>query len=80
MCVEVWFSQIWSHMVQLNLNFTHECGYTRARTRFTRVKVYNVECIFFIARGFVVCTDAIKQSWHTKLAPHEQTHHDRTFS
>ena len=41
-------------MVQLNLNFTHACWYTSACTRFTRVKVYNVECIFFVARGFVV--------------------------
>ena len=41
-------------MVQFNLNFTHACGYMCARTCFTRVKVYNVECIFFVARGFLV--------------------------
>ena len=57
-------------MVQLNLNFIHT--HTHARTRFTRVKVYNVECIFFVARGFIVCTRVIK-SWHTRYAPHEQT-------
>ena len=33
--------------VQLNLNFTHVCGYMCAWTRFAHVKVYNVECIFF---------------------------------
>ena len=67
-------------MVQLNLNFTHACGYTHTRTRFTQVKVYNVECIFFVARGFVVRTRANKQLWHTRYAPHEQTHHKRMFS
>ena len=60
-------------MVKLNLNFTHACGYTRERTCLTQVKVYNVECIFFVARGFVVRTHAIKQSWHTRHAPHNQT-------
>ena len=49
-------------MVQLNVNFTYACEYMRARTRFTRVKIYNVECIFFIARGFFVCTCAITSS------------------
>ena len=53
---------------------------TRAHTRFTQVKFYNVECIFIFAHGFVVHTHAIKQSWHTRHAPHEQTHHERTFS
>ena len=52
----------------------------RARTCFTRVKVYNVECIFFVARGFIVRTRAIKQSWHTRHTPHEQTRHERTFN
>ena len=28
-----------NHVVQLNLNFMHACGYTRARIHFTRVKV-----------------------------------------
>ena len=67
-------------MVQLNLNLTHVCGYTCARTCFTPVKVYNVECIFFVARGFVVHIHAIKQSWHTRHAPHEQTQHECMFS
>ena len=49
------------HTVQLNLNFTHACGYTQARTRFSCVKVYNVECIYFVACRFVVRTRAIKQ-------------------
>ena len=49
-----------------------------AHTHFTRVKVYNVECIFFIARGFVVRTHAIKQLWYTRHAPHEQTCHEQT--
>ena len=60
--------------------WVHACGYTRASTRFTRVKVYNMACIFFVARGFVVRTCAIKHSWHTRHAPHEQTRHERTFS
>ena len=49
------------HTVQLNLNFTHACGYTQACTRFSCVKVYNVECIYFVACRFVVRTRAIKQ-------------------
>ena len=49
-------------MVQLNLNFTHVCGYMHARTCFTRVKIYNVECILFAPHSFVVRTCAIKQS------------------
>ena len=49
------------YTVQLNLNFTHACKYMHARTHFTCIKVYNVECIFFVARGFVMCTRAIKQ-------------------
>ena len=55
--------------------------YTRVhvRTRFIQIKVYNVECIF-VARGFVMCTRAIKQLWDTRHAPHEQTHHEHTFS
>ena len=56
------------------------CGYTLARTHFTRVKVYNVECIFFVIRRFVVRTHVIKQSWHTRPAPHEQTRHERMFN
>ena len=68
------------HTVQLILNLIHACGYTRASTRFTRVKVYNMACIFLVARGFVVRTCAIKHSWHTRHAPHEQTRHKRTFS
>ena len=66
--------------VQLNLNFTHTCGYTCACTCFMQVKVYNVEYIFFVARGFVMRTRAIKQSWLTRSAPHEQTCHERTLS
>ena len=34
--------------------------YTRVHTRFTRAKVYNVECIFLVAHGFVMHTHAIK--------------------
>ena len=44
------------------------------------LKVYNVECIFFVACGFVMRTRAVKQSWHTRLAPHEETRHECTFS
>ena len=49
-------------MVQLNVNFTHACEYMRARTHFKCVKIYNVECIFFIAHGFFVRTCAITSS------------------
>ena len=52
----------------------------RGRTRFMRVKVYNLKCIFFVARRFVVHTRAIKQPWQTRHAPHEQTRHECTFS
>ena len=67
-------------MVQLSLNFTHMCGYTYARTRFVRVKVYNLECILLVACGFVVHTLAIKHLWHTRCAPHEQPRHEHTLS
>ena len=40
--------------VQLNLNLTHACGHTRVPARFMHVKVYNLACISFDARGFVV--------------------------
>ena len=65
-------------MVQLSLNFTQACGYTRARTHFARVKVYNLECIFLVACSFVVRTCVIKHSTHTRCAPHEQTRHEHT--
>ena len=39
----------------------------RAQTHFARVKVYNLECIFLVARGFVMHTCAIKHLWHTNL-------------
>ena len=61
--------------VQLSSNFTHVCVYMCAWTRFTHVKVYNLECIFLITRGFVMRTCAIKHSWHTRHAPHKQTRH-----
>ena len=51
-----------------------------ASTCFTQVKVYNVECIFFVVHRFVLCTRVIKQSWQTKHASHEQTRHERTLS
>ena len=47
-----------ANTVQLNLNVTHGCGYMCARTHFMRVKVDNVECIFFVARRFVMRTCA----------------------
>ena len=40
-------------MVQLNYRRVH------AHTRFTQVKVYTVECIFFVACEFVVHTHEI---------------------
>ena len=52
----------------------HACGYTGAHMCFMRVKVYNVECIFFVARGFVVRTRVIQQSWRTRHAPQKQTY------
>ena len=64
------------HTVQLSLNFTHVCGYMRPQTRFSHVKVNNLECIFLIACGFVMRTHAIKHLWHTKRAPLEQTRHE----
>ena len=67
-------------MVQLNLNITHTCKYMRACTHFTCAKVYNVESSVFVACGFVMHTHAIKQSWHTRNAPHEQTHHEHMLS
>ena len=50
----------------------------RAYTHFSHVKIYNMECIFFVACEFVVRIRAIKQSWHTRNAPQEQTRHEHT--
>ena len=69
-----------SCMVQLNLNLIQVCGYMRASTHFTKVKVYNMACIFFVACGFVVHSRAIKYLWHSIHAPHQQTRHERMFS
>ena len=33
-----------------------------------------------VARGYVLWTRAIKQSWHTRHAPHKQTHHKHMLS
>ena len=52
----------------------------RARTHFAHIKVYNLECIFLVACGFVVPARAIKHSWHTRRARHEQTHHEHMLS
>ena len=65
-------------MVQLNLNLTHACQYMRVPTHFTHVKVYNLACISFVVHGFVMRSHAIKHSWHTRRAPHQQTCHERT--
>ena len=40
--------------VQLNLKFTHACGYTHAHTRFAHVKVYNVEYTYAFEK--YICT------------------------
>ena len=64
--------------VQLNLNFTHACTYTRVSARLTRVKLQKLACTSTIARGFVVRTSVIKHSWHTRHTPHEQTRYERT--
>ena len=56
--------------------WVHVCMYTFYMSK----SLYNVECIFFVARGFVVRTRAIKHLWHSRHASHEQTHHVRTFS
>ena len=60
------------------ISFVTLYTHMHVRTRFIRVKVYNVE--FFVTCGFVMRTHAIKQPWHTRHAPHEQTRHERTFS
>ena len=67
-------------MVQLNLNLTHAYRHTCVSAHFTRVKVYNLACITFVACGFVVRTCTIKHSWHTRHALHQQIHHERTSS
>ena len=66
--------------VQLSLNFTYTCAYTRARTRFACVKIYNLEYIFLVARGFFVRIHVIKHLWDTRHAPHKQTHHERMLN
>ena len=51
----------------------HACTCT-----FCMCKVYNLACISFVACKFVVRTRAIKHSWHTRRAPHQQIRHKCT--
>ena len=48
----------------------HQVGIELYRICFMGIKV---ECIFFVAHGFIMHTRMIKQSWHTRHVPHENT-------
>ena len=58
-------------MVQLNLNFTHACGYTHVPACLLHVKLKNLACI---------CTVACKFDMHTPASEHMQrmsdAHHE----
>ena len=67
--------KLWRYgTAQFKLYTPHAC------TCFTCVKVYNVECIFFVACKFFVHTHPIKQWWHTRNTSYKQTRHERTLS
>ena len=55
-------------MVQLNLNFTHACRYTRVLAHLTRAKLQKLACACTVARDFAVRT---WDSKHTTDAHHE---------
>ena len=58
-------------MVQLNLNFTHACKYTRVLARLTRAKFKKLACARTVASDFGVRTWDSKHTQHTRDARHE---------
>ena len=59
--------------VQLNLNFTHACGYMRVFTRLTHAKVEKLACASTVVRNFGMHTRNSKHTGHTRDAYHELT-------
>ena len=59
------------HIVQLNLNFTHACGYMCVLARLTHAKLQKLACVCTFARNFGVRIWDSKHMWHTRDARHE---------
>ena len=64
-----------NHTVQLNLNFTHVCRYTRVLARLTHTKVKKLACACTVAHDFGMCTWDSKHMRHTR-----DTHHKLALS
>ena len=60
-------------MVQLNLNFTHACRYTRVLACLTHTKLQNLVCACTFACDFGMRTWESKHTQHTRDARHELT-------
>ena len=60
-------------MVQLNLNFTHACRYTRVLARLTHAKLQKLACARTVACDFGVSTQDSKHTRHVRDACHELT-------
>ena len=58
-------------MVQLNLNFTHACRYTRELAYLTRAKVKKLACARIVAHDFGVRKRDSKHTRHLRDARHE---------
>ena len=57
--------------VQLNLNFTHACRYTRVLARLMRAKLQKLACACTVARDFGVHTWESKRTRRTRDTRHE---------
>ena len=57
--------------VQLNLNFTHVCMYTRVLACLTHAKLQKLACANTVAGNFGMHTQDSKHMRHTKDARHE---------
>ena len=60
-----------THMVQLNLKFTHACRHTRVLARLMHVKLQKLACGCTVARNFGMRTWASEHMRHTRNARHE---------
>ena len=57
--------------VQLNLNFTHVCRYTRVLAHLTLAKLHKLACAHTVAHGFGMRTQDGKHMRYTRDAHHE---------
>ena len=65
--------EIAAFMIQLNLNFTHACRYTRVLARLTSAKLQKLACACTVACDFGMHTWDSKHTWHTRDTCHKLT-------